>query len=326
MALEPRQLKAFLAIVHTGSLGRAAQTLHLTQPALSRVVKQMENQLRVQLFERRTTGMELTTFGKALLPYATHLTEEADLAIEEINVRLGLGRGTLRIGTVGSAAMVVLPSLVDRFQKQWPNLQLQITEAVEDKLAAALVNNDVDVVLSGPIAETEEIMQVCEHRFSDRSVVIASASHPLHERRKVALADLLELPWAMPSSDAEPRRLFDALIHQLGAKPPRIAVETRSPSYDQGGRGADADSRLAARATVRGGAGRGTDSHGPLRRAGDAAAFLRLSPAPQLHGAAAAAVPAGLAEVNQAPRSWMSGFARGMRPVRYAPTQKGEHR
>lgn len=230
MALEPRQLKAFLAIVHTGSLGRAAQTLHLTQPALSRVVKQMENQLRVQLFERRTTGMELTTFGKALLPYATHLTEEADLAIEEINVRLGLGRGTLRIGTVGSAAMVVLPSLVDRFQKQWPNLQLQITEAVEDKLAAALVNNDVDVVLSGPIAETEEIMQVCEHRFSDRSVVIASASHPLHERRKVALADLLELPWAMPSSDAEPRRLFDALIHQLGVKPPRIAVETRSPS------------------------------------------------------------------------------------------------
>ena len=82
MALEPRQLRAFLAIVQTGSLGRAAQELHLTQPALSRVVKQMENQLRVQLFERRTTGMELTSFGKALLPYATHLTEEADLAIE----------------------------------------------------------------------------------------------------------------------------------------------------------------------------------------------------------------------------------------------------
>ena len=220
----------FSPIVQTGSLGRAAQELHLTQPALSRVVKQMESQLRVQLFERRTTGMELTSFGKALLPYATHLTEEADLAIEEINVRLGLGRGTLRIGTVASAATVVLPSLLDRFHKQWPNLQLQITEAVEDKLAAALVANDVDVVLSGPIPETEEILQVCEHRFSDRSVVIASATHPLHERRKVALADLLELPWVMPSSDAEPRKRFDALVQRLGAKPPRVAVETRSPS------------------------------------------------------------------------------------------------
>jgi DNA-binding transcriptional LysR family regulator len=230
MALEPRQLRAFLAIVQTGSLGRAAQELHLTQPALSRVVKQMESQLRVQLFERRTTGMELTTFGKALLPYATHLTEEADLAIEEINVRLGLGRGTLRIGMVASAATVVLPSLLDRFHKQWPNLKLQIVEAVEDKLAAALVNNDIDVVLSGPIPETEEIMQVCEHRFSDRSVVIASATHPIHERRKVSLADLLELPWVMPSTDAEPRKRFDELIHQLGAEPPRVAVETRSPA------------------------------------------------------------------------------------------------
>lgn len=230
MALEPRQLRAFLAIVNTGSLGRAAQSLHLTQPALSRVVKQMESQLRVQLFERRTTGMELTTFGKALLPYATHLTEEADLAIEEINVRLGLGRGHVRVGTVASAATVVLPALLERFHKQWPNLQLLITEAVEDKLAAALANNDVDVVLSGPIPETEEIMQVCEHRFRDRSVVIASATHPLHERRKVTLADLLELPWVMPSSDAEPRKRFDALVHGLGAKPPHIAVETRSPA------------------------------------------------------------------------------------------------
>src|SRR5262245_29493589 len=230
MALEPRQLRAFLAIVHTGSLGRAAQELHVTQPALSRVVRQMENQLRVQLFERRTTGMELTTFGEALLPYATHLTEEADLAIEEINVRLGLGRGTVRIGTVASAATVVVPSLIDQFHRQWPDLQLQITEAVEDKLAAALVANDVDVVLAGPIPESEEIMRVCEHRFSDRSTVIASATHPLHERRKVALAELLELPWVMPSTDAEPRKRFDALVQQLGAKPPRVAVDAPSPA------------------------------------------------------------------------------------------------
>ena len=228
MALEPRQLRAFLAIVNTGSLGRAAQSLHLTQPALSRVVKQMKSQLRVQLFERRTTGMELTTFGKALLPYATHLTEEADLAIEEINVRLGLGRGTVRVGTVASAAVVVLPALLERFHKDWPKLQLQITEAVEDQLAAALVNNDVDVVLSGSIPETEEIVQVCEHRHRDRSVVIAAVTHPVHERRKVTLADLLELQWAMPSIDAEPRKRFDALILRLGGKPPHIAVETRS--------------------------------------------------------------------------------------------------
>ncbi|MBL8272084.1 LysR family transcriptional regulator, partial [Steroidobacter sp.] len=168
MALEPRQLRAFLAIVQTGSLGRAADTLHLTQPALSRLVKQMEKQLRVQLFERRTTGMELTSFGDALLPYAEHLVEEADLAIEEINIRLGLGRGTVRVGAVASAAIMVLPALLERIHAAYPNLQLQIMEAVEDKLAAALAVNDIDVALSGAIPESDTIMRVAEHKFTDR--------------------------------------------------------------------------------------------------------------------------------------------------------------
>src|SRR5690349_16264044 len=129
MALETRQLRAFLAIVQTGRLWRAAESLHLTQPALSRLVKQMETQLRVQLFERRTTGMELTSFGEALLPYAEHLIEETRLAIEEINVRLGLGRGTVSIGAVASAAVMVLPALLEKIHTAWPNLQLHNKEA-----------------------------------------------------------------------------------------------------------------------------------------------------------------------------------------------------
>lgn len=230
MALEPRQLRAFLAIAQTGSLGRAADTLHVTQPALSRVVKQMESQLRVQLFERRTTGMELTSFGEALLPYAEHLTEEASLAIEEINVRLGMGRGTVRVGTVASAAVMVLPALLDRIHAAWPNLQLQIMEAVEDKLASALADNDIDVVLSGPIPESDAVMRVAEHKFSDRSMAIAASTHPLQQRQSVPAAELATHSWVMPAADAEPRKQFDALIHGLQLAPPRVVVETRSPS------------------------------------------------------------------------------------------------
>lgn len=230
MALEPRQLRAFLAIVQTGSLGRAADTLHLTQPALSRLVKQMETQLRVQLFERRTTGMELTSFGEALLPYAEHLTEEADLAIEEINVRLGMGRGTVRVGAVASAAIMVLPAVLERIHATWPNLQLQIMEAVEDKLAAALAANDIDVALSGSLPESESVMRVAEHKFSDRSMVIAATSHPLQQRAKVSVADLATESWIMPSADAEPRKRFDELVERLGTAPQRVVVETRSPA------------------------------------------------------------------------------------------------
>lgn len=230
MALEPRQLRAFLAIVQTGSLGRAADTLHLTQPALSRLVKQMEKQLRVQLFERRTTGMELTSFGDALLPYAEHLVEEANLAIEEINIRLGLGRGTVRVGAVASAAIMVLPALLEKIHAAHPNLHLQIVEAVEDKLATALEANDIDVALSGAIPESDAIMRVAEHKFADRSRVIAATAHPLQQRENLSVHDLADESWIMPSADAEPRKRFNELVEQLGGTPARVVVETRSPA------------------------------------------------------------------------------------------------
>jgi DNA-binding transcriptional LysR family regulator len=230
MALDPRQLKAFVTIARLGSLGRAAESLHLTQPALSRTVHRLEAQLGVLLFERRTTGMELTTFGQALLPHAALLIEESALAIEQINALRGLGKGTLRIGAVGSAAIMLLPRVLDVFLTQWPNLRVQITEGVEDALASALNNNTIDLAISGPMPETEDVVRVAEHKFfTDRYSVLTAAAHPLQGRRGLSMHDLAEMRWVMPAEDAEPRRQFNALTARLGLSPPRVAVETRSP-------------------------------------------------------------------------------------------------
>jgi DNA-binding transcriptional LysR family regulator len=230
MALDPRQLRAFLAIVEAGSLGLAADALHVTQPALSRMVKRLEDQLGVPLFERRSTGMELTTFGEALLPHATVLSAEGARALEQINSLRGLGQGTLRIGSVASAAVTLLPPVLDRILTQWPNLHVQITEAVEDILETSLANNSIDVVISGPIRESEEIMQVGDYRFSDRYSAISAANHPLQRRRELTLADLAAERWVMPPEEAEPRKQFVSLAAKLGAGPPRVAVETRYPA------------------------------------------------------------------------------------------------
>ena len=230
MPLESRSLQAFLAVVDGGSLGRAAAALHLTQPALSRIVKRLEGELGVELFERRPGGMELTSYGQALLPHAQQLVREAGRAIEEINVRRGLGRGMLRIGAVASAAVMVLPGVLQQMRTRWPMLQIQVTEAVEDRLAAALAANEVDVVLSGQITPDEEIMQVAEHRYSDNTRVFAAAGHALCRRGQLALGDVLEQAWIMPPADAEPRRRFEALVEALGGQRARVPIETRSPT------------------------------------------------------------------------------------------------
>ena len=230
MAFDPRQLRAFLTIVRSGSLGLAAEALHVTQPALSRIVRKLETQLGVQLFERHSKGMELTSFGHALLPHATVLSEEAALALDQINSLRGLGHGTLRIGAIGSAAITMLPAVLERMLTQWPKLHVQITEAVEDVLETALTNNTIDVAISGQIPESPDIVQVGEQKFTDRYAVISSATHPLQKRAKLALADVVKVPWVMPSLEAEPRRQFNALIARLGVAAPRVAVESRSPS------------------------------------------------------------------------------------------------
>ena len=112
MPLDLKQLNAFLTIVATGSHGRAAETLHVTQPALSRTVRRLEEQIGAPLFERHATGMQITAIGTALLPHATLLQREAEQAVEEINALRGLSKGAIRVGAVGSIACLVLPQAI----------------------------------------------------------------------------------------------------------------------------------------------------------------------------------------------------------------------
>jgi len=231
MALDPRQLRAFLAVVEAGSLGRAAELLHLSEPAVSRTIKRLESLLEVQLFERRTTGMELTSFGQALLPHANLLDSQAEEAVAEIDALRGLEHGILRIGAVASAAIMVLPPVLERLLLRWPGLRVQINEAVEDRLLVALASNTIDVAISGEMSESDEIVRVSEHGFQDRYSVIGSADHPFVGRTDLAMQDLFEQEWVMPSEDAAPRKFLNSVLDRLDIDwRPFVRVETRSPA------------------------------------------------------------------------------------------------
>jgi DNA-binding transcriptional LysR family regulator len=85
-------------------------------------------------------------------------------------------------------------------------------------------------MVSGLIPESQDIVQVAEHTFTDQYSVISSASHRLQQRNEVSMGDLDGLQWIMPLAEAEPRRLFNSLIERLGLTPPTVSIETRSPS------------------------------------------------------------------------------------------------
>lgn len=230
MPLDPRHLDAFLAVAHHGSLGRAAPELSITQPALSRIIRQLESQLRVTLFRRAPGGMELTPFGEGLLPHAKLLRMQTRQALEEIESLRGSSRGVVRIGAVASAIMGFLPKLIQRLLTDSPGLRVQIVEDVEDRLTTALNTNEIDIGIAGAIEESETIVKIAEHEFKDRTVVVARTRHRLRPNTRLRTIDLANERWILPPKGAEPRRRFDALLLETGVAPANVAVETRSVS------------------------------------------------------------------------------------------------
>ncbi|MGJ4931595.1 LysR family transcriptional regulator [Bradyrhizobium sp. HKCCYLS2038] len=228
MALSVEQLSTFTTIVKAGSLGRAAAVLNMTQSALSRAIKRLEQQLGTELFERHSKGMQLTEIGKAFLPHAISLHAEATQALEEINALRGAGRGTVRVGAVASIASSVLPPAIERTLRKWPGLHFDVVEGVWDLLAAGLAKHEIDLALGAEAPDTDEIVAIRDCRWQDTSHVIVAADHPLRRRRKLMLADTLEERWTIPPAGTGPHQHLERVFAEQGLGLPDIVVRTRS--------------------------------------------------------------------------------------------------
>lgn len=228
MTFNLQQLHAFVTIVSSGSLGRAAEALHVTQPALSRAIRRLEDELGASLFERHSRGMHLTAVGEALLPHAIVLQREAEQAREEIDAMRGLARGTIRCGAVGSIASLVLPLAVSGVLDQWPNLRVEIIEGVWDRLADALIRREIDLALSMAVPDTDEIVAIGDCRWEDSSYVVAALDHPLRGKQGLTLADTLDAQWAIPPRGTAPFMHMEQAFAEHGLGLPNVVVETRS--------------------------------------------------------------------------------------------------
>ena len=228
MTFDLRQLNAFLAIVETGSLGRAAEALHVTQPALSRTVRRLEEQIGAPLFERHSTGMLTTAIGNALLPHASLLQREADRAMEEMNALRGLSKGAIRVGAVGSIACLVLPQAISAVLEKWPNLSVHIVEGASDRLAEALLKREIDLALGTVGSAADDIDEISDCRWKDRSFVVAATDHPLRRQRGLRLQHTLDQKWATLPKGTAPFEQMRQVFRHHGLGLPNVVVETRS--------------------------------------------------------------------------------------------------
>jgi DNA-binding transcriptional LysR family regulator len=192
--IDLRHLRYFVAVAEAGSISAAAQRLHLSQPPLSVTVKELEATLGVQLLMRFSTGVQLTEAGKALLVEARSVLARTEQGLGRV-LQTGRGeRGLVRIGILGSLMWGVLPNLISAFVRQYPDVRWSLHEFSPAQQLQSLLDRGIDVALIrgsfNPVAGLKAL-----HLAQENLVAVLPATHVLAHKRKVGLADLVQLPF-----------------------------------------------------------------------------------------------------------------------------------
>lgn len=222
--MEARDLEYFVVAAELGNLRRAAEVLNLSQPALSKSLRRLEQAAGAKLVKRTPSGVELTAVGLALLPHAKRMR----LSFEEIFRELKEsthGVGVLRIGAGPVQMRSLLGPACVQLHKESPKVTTRITIAGNDQLLPALSAGHLDVTLcSIPAHPTKDLVQ--EKIQQDRLSIYSAARHKLAAKRKLAVADLAGQKWALPPSGSLSRKLLQHAIESAGAGPLDIVMET----------------------------------------------------------------------------------------------------
>jgi DNA-binding transcriptional LysR family regulator len=225
--MELRDLQYFEALAATGHVGRAAQRLGLSQPALSKALQRLEGVLGVRLFDRTPMGIVLTQAGERLLRRASHVRNAVELAIREAADLATGSSGHVRFGTGPAMADGVVPSAIEKLAAAASQATLSVTVGLNDTLIAMLERGELDLVLATfPDRPLDGF--VCEPLHTDELCVVARRGHPLARRMPLTLASLAACEWAMPGPGVQSRQALERALAQRGLAPPRVAFEANS--------------------------------------------------------------------------------------------------
>lgn len=203
------QLHTFLEIVRLKSFSKAAQTCFRTQPAISAQVRQLEQELRTELFERFGSRISLTTAGKLFAGYAEQLLDLRRRAQDAIAELEHNPRGELVIAANEATCIYVLPRVFAEYQRLYPAVQLHVVRSYGARVVEAVMENTADFGLAQlPLEEKKlQVVQI----FSDEVRLIVAPRHPLALKQSVSASDLARCGLLLPISGATRRRLDEWL-------------------------------------------------------------------------------------------------------------------
>jgi len=223
-------LDRFLAVVQAGSLNKAAERLHISQPALTKSIQTLEDRLGVDLFVREARGVSLTTYGKALLPRARSIDAEMRKIAEDIEALRELTSGSVNVGAPPGAGFhtSILPAVTLRLVSGARKVSVNYSMGTREQLLPVLREGALDVVIAVIVEDDTTSDLVQEPLFDDRNCVVVRNGHPLLAHQPVDIAQILTFPWFVMSDSVALERALRTQARMSRLMPSRSIVHSDS--------------------------------------------------------------------------------------------------
>lgn len=229
MRFQRRHMEVLVTIADRGSIHKAALQLGISQPAVSKVLADIEQGFGAKLFERTASGSALTDKGQALVAQARFLVrsiERMDLAAQSESV-------VVRFGCIPRAMRTLMPHILNRMAEtahSAVSYQLKVVEEASAALLTGIQSASLDFAVMRHVGGEEAIGRqlVVERLYDERPLIVASVRHPLAQRRQIALHSLLQHRWVLPAMATTSRTVLDRFCQEQGLPVIQPVMETRS--------------------------------------------------------------------------------------------------
>lgn len=226
--LKTRQLLLLIALEEEGNIHRAAQVLNMTQPAASKLLKDLEEMLGVDLFERLPRGMRATWYGETMIRHARMALASLSQAHDEIEA-LKAGRfGQVSVGAITAPGMALLPAAVAQVKQEHPNLSVSVAIETSDVLMERLAQGKLDLMV-GRLFERHDKSDLRYEALAEEPVcAMVRPGHPLLGVAKLGLRDLVNAGWIVPPAGSVLRHRFELMFQEEGLEAPVNLIESQA--------------------------------------------------------------------------------------------------
>jgi DNA-binding transcriptional LysR family regulator len=224
--LKTRQLLLLIALDEQRNIHRAAETLHMTQPAASKQIKDLEEMLDVKLFERLPRGMEPTLFGETMIRHARMALTSLSLAHDDVlALKSGLV-GQVEVGVIMTPAMSLLPKAIAKVKQQAPLLRIGVHMESSNTLVNMLERGTLDFMIGRILEHDTNSRLTYEELTEEPACAVARNGHPLATATNLTLKDMAGHPWVLPPQGSILRHRADMMFRRAGLEPPANTVDT----------------------------------------------------------------------------------------------------